>query len=112
MGGGTVRRADLARGPVTEFLAFILAGEIYAVPLTKIREILSPPPITKVPRAPGDVIGVCSVRGLLVTVMNLRRRLVVDETATTRRTRILLTETDAQGKSSGCWSMEWTRSFA
>jgi purine-binding chemotaxis protein CheW len=96
MGGGRhLRRADLARGPVSEFLAFVLAGEIYAVPLTKIREILSPPPITEVPRAPRDVLGVCSVRGLLVTVIDLRRRLVVDETETTRRTRILLTETDA-----------------
>jgi purine-binding chemotaxis protein CheW len=97
MGGGRqMRRADLARGSVTEFLAFLLAGEVYAVPLTKIREILSPPPITEVPRAPRDVIGVCSVRGLLVTVIDLRRRLVVDESDTTRRTRILLTETDAR----------------
>ncbi len=96
MGGGRhLRRGDVAKGPVTEFLAFFLAGEIYAVPLTKIREILSPPPITEVPRAPRNVVGVCSVRGLLVTVIDLRRRLVVEESPTTRRTRILLTETDA-----------------
>ncbi len=97
MGGGRqLRRGELARGPISEFLAFVLAGEIYAVPLTKIREILSPPPITEVPRAPGDVVGICSVRGLLVTVIDLRRRLVVEESQTTRRTRILLTETDAR----------------
>lgn len=94
-GGRSSRRGELARGPVTEFLAFVLAGEVYAVPLTKIREILSPPPITEVPRAPAEVVGVCSVRGLLVTVIDLRRRLLVDVTQLTRRTRILLTQTDS-----------------
>jgi purine-binding chemotaxis protein CheW len=98
MGGGRhasqTRRGELSRGPVAEFLAFYLAGEVYAVPLTKIREILSPPPITEVPRAPAEVLGVCSVRGLLVTVLDLRRRLMVDVTQTTRRSRILLSEAD------------------
>jgi purine-binding chemotaxis protein CheW len=87
------RRGDSSRGPLLEFLAFSLAGELYAVHLTKVREILSPPPITEVPRAAAAVLGVCSVRGLLVTVIDLRRRLGLEETATGRRTRVLLTQT-------------------
>ena len=86
------RRNINDRGPVREFLAFVLAGEVYGVALTRIREILSPPPITEVPRAPSEVIGVCSVRGLLVTVVDLRRRLRLEEKPATRRTRILLAE--------------------
>jgi purine-binding chemotaxis protein CheW len=78
------------RGPVREFLMFALAGELYGVELTRIKEILSPPPITMVPRAPRNVIGVCSVRGLLVTVLDLRRTLSLDERPLTRRARILL----------------------
>lgn len=78
------------RGPVREFLMFALAGELYGVELTRIKEILSPPPITMVPRAPHNVIGVCSVRGLLVTVLDLRRTLSLEERALTRRARILL----------------------
>lgn len=81
-------------GPVQEFLAISLAGELYGIPLAKVREIVTPPPITKVPRAPRDVLGVCSVRGLLTTVIDLRRRLSVDASAPTRRTRILLTQLD------------------
>ena len=77
-----------------EFLAFSLAGELYGVELTRIREILSPPPLTPVPRAPQDVLGVCSVRGLLVTVIDLRRRLKLEQPETTRRARILLTRMD------------------
>jgi purine-binding chemotaxis protein CheW len=91
---GRMARRGADRGPVREFLAFTLAGELYGVELTRIREILSPPPITQVPRAPGDVIGVCSVRGLLVTVVDLRRRLRLEERPTTRRTRILLTASE------------------
>ncbi len=78
------------RGPVREFLMFSLAGELYGVELTRIKEILSPPPITTVPRAPRNVVGVCSVRGLLVTVLDLRRTLQVEERPLTRRARILL----------------------
>jgi len=77
-----------------EFLVFSLAGELYGVELTRIREILSPPPLTPVPRAPQDVLGVCSVRGLLVTVIDLRRRLKLEQPETTRRARILLTRMD------------------
>jgi purine-binding chemotaxis protein CheW len=83
------------RGPVREFLMFALAGELYGVELTRIKEILSPPPITMVPRAPHNVVGVCSVRGLLVTVLDLRRTLSLDERPLTRRARILLGEAES-----------------
>ncbi len=94
-GGRLARRGD--HGPVREFLAFLLAGELYGVELTRIREILSPPPMTPVPRAPRTIIGVCSVRGLLVTVMDLRRCLKLEEAPPTRRARILLSES-SQGE--------------
>jgi len=91
------RRAVADRSPgdvvlVREYLVFMLSGDVYNVELTHIREILSPPPITEVPRAPSEVLGVCSVRGLLVTVVDLRRRLKLEERPATRRARILLAE--------------------
>lgn len=88
------RHAGHQAGAVRELLGFVLAGEAYAVDLTRIREILSPPPLTLVPRAAADVLGLCSVRGLLVTVLDLRRCVGVAESAPTRRTRLLLTEAE------------------
>lgn len=88
--GGRMIRRGAERGPVREFLTFKLGDELYGVELTRIKEILSPPPITEVPRAAREVLGVCSVRGLLVTVVDLRRRLSLQERSHTRRTRILL----------------------
>ena len=85
-------RAPSERGQVREFLAVALASQLYGVELTQIREILSPPPLTVVPRAPRYVMGVCSVRGQLVTVVELKQVLSLPEGGATRRARILLIE--------------------
>jgi purine-binding chemotaxis protein CheW len=90
-GRRAARRAGEA-GKRTEYLAFVLAGETYAVQIAQLAEILRPPPITDVPRAPSTVLGVISVRGKLVTVLDLRRRLRLAEAPLDRRSRILLVE--------------------
>jgi purine-binding chemotaxis protein CheW len=79
-------------GKRTEYLAFALAGETYAVQIAFVAEILRPPPVTEVPRAPRSVLGVVSVRGKLVTVLDLRRRFHVPESPMDRRSRILLAD--------------------
>jgi purine-binding chemotaxis protein CheW len=86
------RKESGEREQVREFLAVMLASQSYGVELTRIREILSPPPLTTVPRAPNHVKGVCSVRGQLITVIDLRSRLQLEEAPLGRKTRILLTE--------------------
>ncbi len=85
-------RRAVERGARSEFLAFRMADEIYAVPIAYVKEILKLPPLTEVPRAPADVMGVISVRGRIVTVRDLRRRLRLAEPEPTRRSRILLAE--------------------
>lgn len=92
-GASSLRRTrQQDRGPLTEYLAFCLGGDVYAAPVALIREILKPPPLTPVPRAPHAIMGIVSVRGQLVTVVDLRRRLRLVEAAPTRKTRILLSD--------------------
>jgi purine-binding chemotaxis protein CheW len=88
-----VARRSAELGKRTEYLAFVLAGDTYAIQIAHIAEILKPPPLTQVPRAPRSVIGVMSVRGRLVTVVDLRRRFRLAEQPTDRKSRILLVET-------------------
>lgn len=61
--------------PPREFLGFRLAGEDYAVELGQVREIVRVPPIAEVPRAPASIAGVMTVRGEVMAVFDLRRRL-------------------------------------
>jgi purine-binding chemotaxis protein CheW len=92
-GRTAVRRAEGRAGrPRTEYLAFRLAGDVYAVQIARISEILKPPPMTEVPRAHPSIIGIVSVRGRLVTVVDLRRRFRLPEGHIDGRTRILLIE--------------------
>lgn len=77
---------------VRELLAFVIADETYALPLRSVREILKVPPITGVPRAPADVLGIISVRGRITTVRDLRRVLKMPEGPTEKHTRVLLVE--------------------
>ncbi len=89
------RSSQSAASELREFLSFRLGADTYAVELARIREIVSSPPLTEVPRSSPDVIGVCSVRGLLVTVIDLRRRLKLVEAPATRLSRILLANADS-----------------
>lgn len=73
-----------------EYLGFEIGEEQFGLPLHAIREILKPPPLTPVPRTVSHVLGIISVRGRVITVMDLRRRLRVPEGPLTRQTRILL----------------------
>lgn len=73
-----------------EFLSFSLAQEPYAVPLASVLEIVVPPPLTQVPRAGRAILGVASVRGRLVTVVDLRTVLGVAGQGPSGRGRLLL----------------------
>jgi purine-binding chemotaxis protein CheW len=79
-------------GARTEYLAFVLGHESYAVQIAHVAEILRPPPITEVPRSSRNVLGVVSVRGRLVTIVDLRRRFGLEEAPIDRRSRILLAD--------------------
>lgn len=83
-----------------ELLAFGIQGELYGVALAQVQEIVVPPPLTSVPRAPRAVLGVCSVRGRLVTVIDFRLTLGLPPSESSRRGRILIArseEDDAVG---------------
>lgn len=88
----TRNRAGLLddRGPVNEYLGIRLGSDAFAVPLASVREILVFPSLTRVPRAPRDVLGILSVRGRLVTVLDPRPKLRIPATTPLKRSRVLL----------------------
>ena len=88
------KAAREGRDEILEFLSFSCNEEAFAVDLRAVHEIVIPPPITLVPRAAPAVLGVCSVRGQLATVVDLRRVLGLPKLDTQRRARILLARTN------------------
>ncbi|MDB4935634.1 MAG: hypothetical protein JWP87_2606 [Labilithrix sp.] len=91
-GRSALQRAD-ELGKRAEYLAFMLGTEAYAIQIGNIVEILKPLPITEVPRADPEVVGVMSVRGRLVTVVDLKRRFRLTRSFTMdKKSRILLVD--------------------
>jgi purine-binding chemotaxis protein CheW len=58
-----------------ELLTFVIAGEQYAVDIEQIVEIVTPRPVTRIPNADGSVVGIVSLRGTIVTLVDVRRKL-------------------------------------
>ena len=58
-----------------QLLLFRLADRIGGIELEIVREILPPPPATRLPGAPAYVRGLINVRGTVVTVVDLVARL-------------------------------------
>ena len=75
-----------------EVLTFVIAGENYAVDIERIVEIVTPRPITRVPNAEGSVVGIISLRGTIVTLLDVRARLRHSRGDETPDTRIIVVD--------------------
>jgi purine-binding chemotaxis protein CheW len=58
-----------------ELLCFRVAEEKYGVNIMEIKEIIKPREVTEVPRVPPYVSGVLSLRGIIIPVFNMHKRL-------------------------------------
>lgn len=74
---GQGRRPALGGG-IHQFVTFTLNNELFGINILKVQEIQLPQPITPVPRAPRQILGLISLRGHVVTVINLRLQLGMD----------------------------------
>jgi purine-binding chemotaxis protein CheW len=63
------------RDAIVELCAFRVGDEEYVIDLRRIREIVQPLPIVPVPRAPEFVDGVVNLRGEVLPVVDVRKRL-------------------------------------
>jgi purine-binding chemotaxis protein CheW len=80
-----------AAAEATEHLAtFFLEGEEYGVDVRQVQEIRRVGEITAVPRAPEFVRGVINLRGRILPVLDLKRKLGLGEVAPDRAARIVV----------------------
>ena len=79
-------------GRELHIVGFQVGRETYGVPITSLHEIVRVPEITAVPDAPDFMEGVINLRGKIVSVIDLRKRLGEKKVTSSRRNRILVVE--------------------
>ena len=71
-------------------------GVLYALEVSRIREIVNPLPLVDLPRERAFVLGVADYRDEVVPVVDLRRFFGVNEAEPSRRTKWIILEADAR----------------
>ena len=82
----------------SQYLTFRLEGELFAVEVAQVREVLDLVPITKVPRAPDYMRGMINVRGSVVPVVDLHVKFGMNSAVNSRDTRIIVLEVIVLGE--------------
>ncbi len=77
---------------IVELCAFRVGSDEYVVDIHRIREVVGPLEIRPVPKAPEIFEGVADLRGEVIPVVDVRRRLGVAPTPYTRKTKFLIAQ--------------------
>ena len=83
---------------VRQYLAFTMGAESFALDVARVREILEFTHITRVPGAPGFMMGVINLRGNVVPVLDMRLKLGVPDVERTVDTCIIVVEVPFDGE--------------
>jgi len=75
-----------------QLVVFRIGTEYFAVGIDAIREIVKLIEVVEVPDAPGFLEGMINLRGRIVPVIDMRKRLRLGESEKTKSTRILIAE--------------------
>jgi len=79
-----------------QLVVFSIGKELYGVGINSVHEIVKVPEITAVPDAPVFLEGVINLRGKIVPVVDLRKRMKVTGKDKTKHSRVLITENDGR----------------
>jgi purine-binding chemotaxis protein CheW len=75
-----------------KYVTFFLEGEEYALPISHVQEIMRVGEITRVPNSPKHVKGVMNLRGKIIPVIELKKRLSLGEAIIDKNSRIVVVE--------------------
>ncbi|MBE0466588.1 MAG: chemotaxis protein CheW [Candidatus Desulforudis sp.] len=73
-----------------QLVIFDLSGQKYAIPVLNTQEIIKMVDVTPIPRSDHFIEGVINLRGRIVPIINLNKRLKLERSETTRDTRIIV----------------------
>lgn len=85
------------------FVTFYVSGQMFGLEVTHVHEIFFPEAIYRVPMAPRQVAGLINLRGRIVTVIDMRDKLSLDEGEDDRSERRPSITTDKDGELYSLW---------
>ncbi len=96
--GALVKAEQQAADDHQQYLTFVLGGEMYAIAILSVKEIIDYGNLTVVPMMPECIRGVINLRGAVVPVVDLARRFSSGSTEITRRSCIVIVEVETDGE--------------
>jgi purine-binding chemotaxis protein CheW len=81
-----------------QLLTFMLDQEVFAVEISRVREVLEYQGVTKVPKVPDFMRGVINLRGSVVPVIDLKQKFGIGITERTISTCVIISEVDIDGE--------------
>ncbi len=81
-------------GKILQLVTFKLGSEEFGVDILKVQEINKMMSITKIPNAPNFIEGVINLRGKIIPIVDLRKRLGFKNQEYDKSTRIIVVELD------------------
>lgn len=73
-----VMKMKRTNAELSRFIEFSLGHEDYAIPLLMVREVISVPDTTPIPKSPTHFLGIMNLRGQVISVVDLRKKLKVE----------------------------------
>ena len=58
-----------------EYVTALIGGQLFGLPILRVQDVFAPERLTQVPLAPAEIAGVLSLRGRIVTLIDMRSRL-------------------------------------
>jgi len=82
--------ADAPASAIAEFVTFFAGGQSFSIDITDVREIRRWSPVTPLPHAPAEVLGVMNLRGSVIPIYDLAARFGLPPTVENPRNVIVV----------------------
>ena len=83
------KQTQEAQAPEVQAIGLRIGSEEYGLPIAQVQEVINTPRITRVPKAPQYLKGVINLRGNVIPVVDVARRLGIGETSVANGSRIV-----------------------
>jgi purine-binding chemotaxis protein CheW len=83
-------------GDLLQLVSFHVGEEEFGLDILRVQEIIRIQPLTRVPNLPDYIDGVINLRGKVIPVVGLRKRLGLEKHTSDKRTRIVVVDVHGQ----------------